>query len=185
VNYANLGFPALWDDVNTKATFSFWYKNPDVSVYGAYTLTKYTYYSGDGINRSLYILIGSSGYLRFFVGSTASGYKYWNTATGLITSDDTWYLFNFAIDLDTATLEVYINGVEVTTTAITSGTPPSTFEYSSSLELSLGRLRNSDGSYAGIKYSYIDQLSIHNTILSQDQISTLYNSGNGLAYANW
>jgi hypothetical protein len=23
VNYANLGFPALWDDVNTKATFSF------------------------------------------------------------------------------------------------------------------------------------------------------------------
>lgn len=86
-------------------------------------------------------------------------------------SVDTWYHVVF-VGLGTGYCKIYVNGTDRTSSSSQfSGTPYTTNGY---LQIGAG--------YASAINGRVDEFGVWNRALSSTEISTLYNSGNGLTY---
>ena len=101
--------------------------------------------------------------------------------TVISTSDvvvDTWY--NVTFTRNASGIKIYINGIDVS-----GGTSPG-FSYGASNNLELGRRPGGSNNLDG----NLSNVAIFNSVLSEDQIITIYNGGapndiSGLAPASW
>ena len=101
--------------------------------------------------------------------------------TVISTSDvvvDTWY--NVTFTRNASGIKIYINGIDVS-----GGTSPG-FSYGASNNLELGRKPGGSNNLDG----NLSNVAIFNSVLSEDQIITIYNGGapndiSGLAPASW
>jgi len=99
------------------------------------------------------------------------GYGPADTNTGVRMADDTWY--HFVATYDGSELNVYVNGVLKATKTRTLNTAVS--------KLTIGARNDNTKKYKG----GIDEVGIWNRALTVDEISLLYNDGNGLSYNNF
>ena len=97
-----------------------------------------------------------------------------NAATTGTIADDTWV--HLATTIDDMTLKFYINGSLDSTHTIASGSKESQSE-----PFGVGAISGSGGE--GFQ-GYLDQVSVWNRALTADEISKIYNSGDGYADLN-
>lgn len=104
------------------------------------------------------------------------------SSTKLATS--VWY--HIVVTMSSSGLKMYINGASDTVNFYRGN--QSTVSWMSAptgtQEAFIGRVRY-NGSYCVRADVKIDQFSVWDRALTTEEISTLYNSGNGLAYINW
>jgi len=107
---------------------------------------------------------------------TTSNVNGWNQANYTI-STATWYHYVATVDAPGSSAKVYINGVLATTT---SSNYPSDFTVrNSSSAFNLGARSSSAIYFDGL----IDEITFFNTVLTQGNVTTLYNGGTPLPYS--
>ena len=100
--------------------------------------------------------------------------NYSNVSTSGTIADDTWV--HLATTIDDMTLKFYINGSLDSTHTLTTGSKQSQTE-----PFGVGAI---SGSGSEGFQGYLDQVSIWNRVLTASEISTIYNSGNGVTDLN-
>lgn len=175
----------IFDGTHSQMSVSFWYKTPS-TLSQAYILGKYDFYLGTpGRPRSLYLTVLATGALRIFAGSGTSNYEYYTTSSTPCNNTSTWYHIVMTVDLSTDTCKFYVNNSTAYSVGKTSYGNVDYFDDNDSINLHIGRVRNSNDTYSGIEGT-VDMVGIWiDKILTTSQISELYNSGNGLQYSNW
>jgi len=108
--------------------------------------------------------------------NSSNGINVSNADISYSLSTGTWYHVVGVYDASAGSIQVYVNGSSVST-----ATGLNTSIYNSSAPFHVGYIADLGTSYwDGI----IDELSIWNTTLSGSDITSLYNSGTGLSYAD-
>lgn len=94
--------------------------------------------------------------------------------TGGTEGTGVYKMYTITYDASTGTAELFINGSSVDTTA---GGPASIYNSGQAFHI---------GEAAGVYTDgRLDEFSIHSRILTNDEITEIYNSGNGLSYDSW
>lgn len=150
-------------------SFSIWF-NPQASA-NFYPL----FHADPG---GVYIDIAVGSFRSYIYDKTNGGYLLRNYA--LNPSLNTWYHLVVTVDAGSTTgsgasasLKLYVNGVEVSSSGVTKSGSYTTFNFPSSLSLDLGA-RTSNNTYTN---QLIDEVAIFGSELSASDISAIYNSG--------
>jgi len=99
-------------------------------------------------------------------GSNLASQPSWTPSTG------TWYYVVCAFDVDTTNAVIYVNGSSIGTQ--TGGAAP--------LDGGTFYCGTRSGGDAGFMDGLLDECGLWNKTLTSDEVTSLYNSGNGLAY---
>lgn len=126
-------------------------------------------------NGKLWLDISSSG-------ATGAGvFQQWASDSVQLTSLATWYHVVVTVDLDTETVKMYVNGSEVACSKVSGTTIGATF-YNGTADFLIGSQKEDP------TYNYwdglLDEVGLWDKVLSASEVSSLYNSGNGLSYAD-
>lgn len=167
---------SLFNGTNQYISGAFWIKKDDWTK-DAFVHAKFTNLNGSR-DRPFYSRVYSNGVVYIFFGDNTSSYGSWTTSA-VITESNVWHHVAFAVDLQTETCIVWVDGVSQTVTK--NGTIRNTL-YSSPEPMTIGRIRNSDGSYSYINTSYVDQVILWNRLLTQAEATQL---ANVYHYSNW
>ena len=169
-------------DINAKVvssfpmSFSCWFKMDITSIQTVICTNNSANYGGIWVgfdNTRIVVQYGDG------TGLDAADRRSYDYNTTLSTG--TWYnLVVTATDYTSANTKVYINTSEI---SFSSGSGTAT-----SVDWSIGEslLCSNWANATNWRFNGIlDQTGLWSKILSSDEVSTLYNSGNGLAYVNW
>lgn len=150
---------------STGLSISLWMRPADVSSYhGGFGMSLSGYARG-------YILDYTYQSINFQVGYNSS----WAYATSnSAPSNDTWY--HCVGTWDGSKVRIYVNG-----TLGTRQDNQTNIDYTSTT-FEIGRYPGNNGNKFSGK---VDQVAVWSKVLSSDEVNTLYNSGNGLAYTSW
>jgi len=138
--------------------------------------TKYDYGSGD---RSWNMNMTAAGKLQVYISDNGTAAKKIYYTDDSINDND-WHLVGFTFD--SGTLKLWIDGVDAAVTKTTDDAATSIHQ--SSKMVGVGFQIN-NGSYVVSYQGLIDQPGLWSKALSTNEISALYNSGNGKAYSTW
>lgn len=109
-----------------------------------------------------------------FAASTSYFCAYSNFAA---LDDSVWRMYTLLVDKTVNNrLELFVDGVSITTTSLASATPNNVTK-----NIALG---GADWTTGGSGDLMVDSAGIFNAVLTQAEIDYLYNSGNGVAYAD-
>ncbi len=159
-DYINLGNPSSLDDLDysTNFTFSAWINSSD-NLVDAVIISK----DGSGLNQNQYhFSMITGGQIRFAVGTTAS-----LNGVGSGYNDGNWH---YIVGVYNGTPMVYVDGSYVGT-----GTSGSDIY---GVNTYIGNRIGSGTPFGGL----IDEVGIWDRALTPTEITSLYNSGNGLPY---
>jgi hypothetical protein len=169
-SYINLpsDISKLFEGTN-KYTFSCWAKFNNFSSM-MFLLTSITSTASSYPNRNLIIFSNDSGGLEVqrYNGSTSNNAS---TASGIIS---TGIYYHIVVTYDGALLKIYVNNVEKVSISATLNA--SNGGYSC-----LGKLIQNNSNYYYLNGN-IDEVGIWSRALTSDEITQLYNNGNGLTY---
>lgn len=91
-------------------------------------------------------------------------------------ADDVWE--HIIVSYDGTTLKLYQNNIETYSAT-------ETFNFTQRNDSEIGRRYYTSGSTKYYLEGNLDQIAVWSRALTTDEISALYNSGDGLAYTNW
>jgi hypothetical protein len=154
-------------------TISMWIKQP-VILDTQTTVTLFGTYNGSNDGMAVNVNGGSTTANKVFVTyvNSSGGTRYQDTAWDDAYADDlNWH--HFVITQDATSAELYVDNVKQAT--VNNSSTPSGTAVSS--PMILGRYPSQNIRYANTTF---DEVSIWNRVLSTNEISTLYNSGDGI-----
>lgn len=157
-----------FDFGDTDWSISTWFY-PDTSVSNMYLVSKW----GTGAQNGYFIRLDANNKARVSV-SDAGNNSISLTSTDTI-SDNTWGLITVSYDSTLDILSLIVDGGTPVTISHSGGI------FASSDPFILGAL----SSLVGFTNGRQDSVSVYNTALTQAQVTTLYNGGNGLNYSEW
>jgi len=113
-------------------------------------------------------------------GSTGSA----TTSIGTALANNTWHHIAMTVQkgaggANTATVKVYIDGVEKQSFAGPTATNQEAANVQSDTTWGVGAAIEDDGNGGGFVSAYFDEVAFWDTVLPADDIGTIYNSGNG------
>lgn len=161
-DYVSLGSDKF--DFTGDFSVAFWMNTPDASAVKC-IMSNYSYV---GTGRGWHIFQSANAILFTFYNAGTQYQLY----TGSVLSNNTW-VFVVCTFSSTAGKKIYINGSLSISDAVTN-TP----NYSTALSI-IGAV-DVEGVKYNNYYGYLDAIPIYNRTLSSTDVTTLYNSGNGL-----
>jgi type IV pilus assembly protein PilA len=149
-------------------SFSVWSKRPSAGTGGNYPgITKIdTDLNGHGYD----IEFRSDGSIVTFLRDGGSNYIL--GISGTIPDDGNYHHIAWTWNGGTETMKVYVDGTQQTNDIYTAGTVSGAFQNNTSLRL------GADGN-GNLLSNYFDEFAIWSTVLTQQQVTSLYNSGSG------
>ena len=157
---------------NTTALWSFncWYKKTAIDTNFRTILANHW----GGAQAGVRLAFNGSLGVQFVFQNTSGNYFLLDTTTGFLPNNTNYNMLTVTYDQSLASnnLKVYSNG-SLDHSVSKNGTTPS--DSNSSISMGIGDDQGGDGNMYGL----LDELSIWNRILTQSEITSLYNSGNG------
>ena len=105
-------------------------------------------------------------------GINGAGHKP-SSGTGIVTPNSGWH--HVAMTYASNTLKIYLDGSAVHTATVQGS------DVTESNKVNIGGWENADGTFSGSMVGEIDEVAIWNDGLTANEITALYNSGNGLS----
>ena len=178
-DYLSLSSTTLGISSSNTITLSYWIKPIGISADAGVLLNTYDRNSVKGRITSLGALSGSQA--KFIVTNIyTTGVR--RDRQSSLKNVNTWYHVVFIIYPNTTLPDIYIDNALDNATNSSIGTP--TQLYFGGYNATLGR-ESYRTSPTGWLKGYISQAAIWSRKLTTSEISSLYNSGNGLTYLNW
>ena len=182
ITFGDIG-ASPFDGSTSTISVSVWVYLTDMSG-NNFIVAKFSNYSGNR-DRTFYLGVTDAGACRTLFGDNGSSYQYYDTTTGLI-STDAWYHIVMVADISTDDVVFYVNNSSPYSTSKTLSGTTRTVIYNGVYPLNIARIQNSSAaSFSGITAGYVDQVDIWNVQISSDMVAALYNSDNGLAFADF
>ncbi len=179
-DFANMGNPSdLIFDIDVPFSVSVWFF-PLVVNHGRYILSKRDITHGYPMHGFMIYLYSTS--VNIILDSDEfMGGQYIKASGALTHTIYQWYNLVFTFDGSGSAngLSIYINGVPATITTSSSGTLGSILPNPG--PISIGAANLNDDFLRG----YLDQLAFWDIELTQKQVTTLYQRGNGFPYSEW
>jgi len=165
--YLSLADSARFSPGDTDWTWSFWVKYSTEDIY-QHLINKWNWSGSTGAE--FQIIVNSSNNLGF---TKRAGGGNVGVTWGTTTEDDTWY--NVVAYHETGVgIGINANAGTLATTASTTGMDDGT------LDLAIGAA--SDGNASSALDGIMDEVAFHSKVLSADEVTVLYNGGDGKAY---
>ena len=171
-HYVNVGMKSFGSSFHT-STLSFWIKTSHST--GTERIT--SSYNSGSTDLSYDISINNNElqiYSRDTNGKRLLGYIDFSDYT-----NDVWHHVVVVLEWDSNNVDIYVNNDSKTITYETQESPTSSADFDFDLTIGARNLRGTiDSFYNGL----LDEVAIYDRALSSDEVSELYNSGDGLQY---
>lgn len=146
---------------------SFWFK-PETATSGCI----FSKWHDTGPNRGILVLLAATGDIRIYV-SPDPGTTFPSTLFNTNLSAGTWYHLVICFDASASSVSVYKDG-----TLVATQSGYGTNVYDNTADFKLGAYNASSAPVDGV----LDEFGIWSKVLTTDEVSDLYNSGDGLPY---